>query len=132
DRLAADVERLAEVVPAGGVLGEPAGEQLPVVAHVRTLGDPGRQVVPAVEVETDRLGVERLAVVEPHSLAQVEGPDSAGLVRLPAFGQAADQVDRSGLERHEGLEDLTGEPGGDAVAGERGIEGLDLTFGAED
>ena len=52
--------------------GEATEERRVVVRQVVGLGH-ARHVVPAVEVEADRLGVEVRAVVELHALAQGEG-----------------------------------------------------------
>ena len=101
--------------------GEAAEDDLPVVGRARVL-ERTLEVVPAVEVEADRLGVERLAVVERHALTERECPLGAVLVRLPALSKTRHGLGAARLERDERLEDLLNDAERLAVGDERAVE----------
>ena len=100
---------------------EAAEDDLPVVGRARVL-QRTLEVVPAVEVEADRFGVEIGAVVELDALADLERPDLAGVVRRPAFGETGLRLGRAGLESDERLEDLRDRTQRLAVGDNRPVE----------
>ena len=115
-------KRLSSGAPlSGSVFGEPAEHDLPVVGGARVLERAG-EVVPAVEVEADRLGVERLPVVERHALAELERPDGAVRVRLPALGEPRHGLGRARLQEDERLEELGDGADRLTVRNERAVE----------
>ena len=120
-RLAARVEAVLRRAAVLVVGLEAAEDDLPVVGRARVL-ERTLEVVPAVEVEADRFGVERLAVVERHSFADLERPDLAGVVRRPALGETGLHLGRAGLERDERLEDLRDRTDRLAVGDDRPVE----------
>lgn len=128
------LRRAGLVVRLGGVLvlvlGEAAHDGLPVVRHGGTLVR-ARPVEPVVVVGADRLGVERLTVVELDALAQVEGPDGALVVRVPLLGEAADELRAAGLVLQQRLEGLAGDAEGLTVGRQRRVEGTGVAGAAE-
>src|SRR5690606_17703383 len=89
-------------------------------------------VEPVVVVGADGRGVERLAVVELHPLAEVEGPHRALVVSGPALGEAADQFGAPRLVLEQGLERLPRHTEGLAVTGEGRVQGTRVTGAGED
>jgi hypothetical protein len=71
------------------LVGEAAEDGLPVVGRALEL-ERTLEVVPAVEVEADGIGVEVRAVVELDAGAQFKGPRGAVGVRLPRLGEPRD------------------------------------------
>ena len=121
--LAALVERVV------GVVGEGAHHVAPVLAG----GLAGLVLVEhPLEVVADRLGVERLAVVEGHVVAQREGPLGALVVGRPLGGELGDHLGRAGLDAHQALEHLAGDAERLAVGGVEGIEHLGSAGCTED
>ena len=112
-------------------LGESTEDGLPVVGRARVL-ERAAEVVPAVEVGADGLGVERLAVVEDHAVAQFERVRQAVLRELPALSEAGLELGRAGLQRDESLVDLVDRPKRLAVGDERAVEDDRVGGGAED
>lgn len=85
-----------------------------------------------VVVGTDRRGVERLAVVELHALAEVEGPDGALVVARPGLGETADQLGAARLMLEQGLERLARHTEGFTVAREGRVQRTRVTCTGED
>src|SRR5690606_6926286 len=112
---------LAGLVFAVAVLGVAAVHLAPVVGQALRGGDAG-EVVPALEVEADRLAVEVGAVVELHALDQVERVLEAVVADVPGLGEQRCGVRGAGDRADEALEDLAGDAERLAVAGERGVE----------
>ncbi len=128
--------RLAGLVQAGRevralVVLEPKEDRLPVVRRVRRLERP-LEVVPAVEVVTDRRRVERRPVVELDTVPEGEGPHLATPARLPAQRQPGPDLGRSGLEADEALEDLVDHAQRLAVGHERTVQHNRIGRRAED
>ena len=120
-RLAALVEALFRSAAVRGDGGEATEDDLPVVAGSR-VRERALEVVPAVEVEADRLGVERLAVVERDPFADLERPHRAVIVGGPLGRETGLGLGRAGLERDQRLEDLSDHAERLAVRDERAVE----------
>ena len=121
--LAALVERVL------GVVGVGAHDVAPVLS-----GDLAGLVLVEhpLEVVADGLGVERLAVVEGHVVAQREGPLGAVLVGRPLRGELRHDLGAAGLDAEEALEHLAGDAERLAVGGVVGVEHLGGTGRTED
>src|SRR5690606_8356731 len=122
------------VVRLGGlrvlVLREPAHDGLPVVGdRARLVG--ALPVEPVVVVGAHRVGVELLAVVELHALAEVERPDGALVVAGPLLGEAADELAAARLVLEQGLEGLPGHADGFTVTGQGRVQGTRITGAGE-
>ena len=92
DRLTALVQAVLGADAAFGRILETATEsELPVVRRPLALERSG-EVEPALEVEADGVGVERLAVVERHVLAEVERPRKPVVARRPVGRERGDHL----------------------------------------
>ena len=90
-----------------------------VGARLELLG----RVLPAVEVELHRLGIEGRAVMEGHVLAQVEDVFRVFWPALPGLGQHADElIGGARSEVDERLVDLLQDPERLAVTGQERVE----------
>src|SRR5690606_36305997 len=96
-------------------------ERVEVVHRLRLSGRT-TEVEPAVEVVADRLSVEAGAVVELHTLAELEGPLLAVRAVIPRLRQPWRQFSRAGLVRNQRLEHLAVDPEGFTIRGERRVE----------
>ncbi len=128
------VLRLARLVDgrAGGValvLGE-AAPDVGVVDHL-ALGASALHVEPAVQVEADGFGVEVRAVVELHTLTQVEGDLLAVGADFPLLGQAGRELGGARGVLDQRLVHLTDRPEALAVVVEDWVEVLGRAGGAE-
>src|SRR5215213_893365 len=115
---------------ADGVL-ETAEDLLPVVGRVDGL-ERSLEVVPAVEVVTNRTGIERGVVVEPDAAAELERPDAAALRRLPPTGERGDGDRRARFLIDEALCDLVEHSQRRPVRDERAVERHRIALCAED
>ena len=118
--------RLAALVQAGRevralVLLEAKEDRLPVVGGVRRL-ERSLEVVPAVEVVTDRRRVERRPVVELDTVPEGEGPYLPAARGLPAQCEPGADLGRPGFEADEALEDLVDHTQRLAVGHERPVQ----------
>ena len=126
------VLRLAALVEARRLpVREAPEDRLPVVGRALLL-ERTLEVVPTVEVEADRFGIEVRAVVELHVLPQVERPRGAGRVGLPARRERWDDLGRALLEGDETLEHLVDRAERLTVGNECAVEGDRIGCGAED
>ena len=127
------VGRLAALVEARDVgrAGE-AAEHVLVVLRGRGAGRQALEVVPAVEVEADRLGVEVGAVGERHALAEGEGVLQPVLGDLVVLGQGRLDVGAAGLRGQQAVVDLPGDAEALTVGGERRVEHGRVAGSAED
>jgi hypothetical protein len=90
-----------------------------------------RCLPPALEVPHDRGGVERIAVVELHALAELERPHLAVARDVPLLGERRLDLGRGAAVLHETVEDLSREARGDAVGDDGRIELDRLALSAE-
>ena len=104
---------------------------LPVVRGVGVLERPG-ETVPAVEVETDRFGVEGRPVLELDAVPQLERPNGSLLRALPTRRKRRDDLERSRLQIDQPFGDLIEHTQRCAVRDERAIERDRVAFGAYD
>ena len=77
------------MLPSVGILEAAPEPELPVVRRPLALERSG-EIEPALEVEADGVGVERLAVVERHALAEVERPRETVVARRPVGRRATE------------------------------------------
>ncbi len=125
------VGRLAALEQALLAAGEAPEHGLPVVGRALEL-ERTLEVVPTVEVETDGLGVERLAVVERDAVLQRERPRGSGRVGLPLGRQAGNDVGRPRCQGDQALEHLVDRAERLAVGNQRAVEDDRVGSGAED
>src|SRR4029078_9748931 len=99
-----------------------APEDRVVVVRGRVGGEGAGEVVPPVEVRTDRLCVERRPVLEPHALAELERPDLAPVRGPPGRRELRDDDRRPVLQTDETLGDLVDHAKRLAVRDDRAVE----------